>query len=293
MSAEDLNDKSFGVLSLYGYTVNNEVLGVGAYSVLHSAFSKTHETEVAIKVIPKIRGAKEFLTQFLPKELELMKELVHPNIVTFMQVIETNVKIYIVMELVKGLSLLQAVQAKKQLNEKTSEKIFRQLCNGIEYIHEKGIAHRDLKCENILLDARGYVKIIDFGYAKSNLNSTDELIRSTTFCGSYAYACPEILQGRPYIPFLADVWSLGVILYIMVFGSLPFEDTNLQRLLKLVVIPLLMPTSIKISGRCQKTIRKILTPEEIRPSVSAVKELSWLRESSNDLKTSTLKETDA
>lgn len=87
----------------------------------------------------------------------------------------------------------------------------------MEYCHSKGVAHRDLKCENILLDKKGQVKIIDFGFGRGNLEPVkDKYLRSTTYCGSYAYACPEILQGIPYVPQLSDVWSMGVILFVTV-----------------------------------------------------------------------------
>lgn len=118
----------------------------------------------------------------------------------------------------KGPTLLLLIQVRKYLSEESAANILIQLCMGIGYCHEKGIAHRDIKAENILLDYYGHVKVIDFGFARTGLIPTNDapVQKSTTFCGSYAYACPEILRGSAYIPFLADMWSMGIVLYIMV-----------------------------------------------------------------------------
>ena len=114
--------------------------------------------------------------------------------------------------------MLTLVKIRRRLKEENAANILHQLLTGIAYCHSKGIAHRDIKAENILLAHSGQVKIIDFGFSRNGLfaNKDQDVIKSKTFCGSYAYACPKILNGIPYDPRLADVWSLGIVLYIMV-----------------------------------------------------------------------------
>lgn len=154
-------------------------------------------------------------------------------------------------------SILDLIHKHKRIGESQACSIFRQIMDGLEYCHSQGIAHRDLKCENILLDADNTVKLIDFGFAKSNrpLPKTkgeermeallgmksgipvrppkeQDFSASETYCGSYAYASPEILRGIPYDPFVSDVWALGCVLYTMVFGRLPFDDRLLAKLIK-------------------------------------------------------------
>lgn len=123
--------------------------------------------------------------------------------------------------------LLGYVRLKGAIKESESRRLFGEMCAGIEYLHNMNIVHRDLKCENILLCTNNQIKIADFGFARILLPK--EL--SKTFCGSAAYAAPELLQGLPYHGTMADIWSLGVILYIMICSSMPFRDTNIKTLL--------------------------------------------------------------
>lgn len=157
-------------------------------------------------------------------------------------------------------SILDLIHKERRLSEAFACRLFRQLVSAIEYCHSQGICHRDIKCENILLDKDLVVKLIDFGFAKrykpvENLTGEEKseagsarrsssirssLLRrkekdprlSETYCGSYAYASPEILKGTPYDPFLSDVWAMGCVLYAMVFGRLPFDDREPAKLIK-------------------------------------------------------------
>ena len=153
-------------------------------------------------------------------------------------------------------SILDLVHKQKRIPEGRACSIFRQVMAGIEYCHSQGVAHRDIKCENILLDSNNTVKLIDFGFAKSmkpipkskGEEKLEALIAeksaqavkppkeysnlSDTYCGSYAYASPEILKGIPYDPYSSDVWAMGCVLYTMVCGRLPFDDRNIPKLVK-------------------------------------------------------------
>ena len=204
------------ILDQFGYRVKAR-LGSGSYSTVVTAYSEKHGSNVAIKVISKKDARTEFLNKFLPREIDIVKTIKHQNLVMFLQTIETSTRVYVVMEDVAGGNILQLIQKHKRVAEHRAGVWFRQMCDGIEYCHSRGVVHRDLKCENLLLDSDENVKIIDFGFARSEMLPVNGLYKvSETYCGSYAYAAPEILMGLPYIPQLADIWSMGVILYVMV-----------------------------------------------------------------------------
>lgn len=111
--------------------------------------------------------------------------------------------------------------------------IYRQVVSAVEYLHEMHVAHRDLKCENIFITWNDTIKLGDFGFARSCLDpKTGASVLSNTFCGSAAYAAPEILQGVAYDPKMFDIWALGCVLYIMLTASMPFDDTNIKKMIK-------------------------------------------------------------
>lgn len=128
--------------------------------------------------------------------------------------------------------LLDFIKRNGVVPEQQSKMWFRQMASGLQYLHNKNIAHRDLKCENILLSRRFNVKLADFGFARFCVDTDGRRVLSQTYCGSAAYAAPEVVNGTPYNPKLSDVWSLGIILFIMLNASMPFDDSNLRKLLK-------------------------------------------------------------
>lgn len=128
----------------------------------------------------------------------------------------------------------------------------------------------------MLMDTDWNVKLSDFGFAKGHVKSKNgQPILSETYCGSYAYASPEILRGIPYQPQFADVWSMGVVLYAMVFGRLPFDDSNYKELLKQVSNKVTFPKEPKVSGNCKSLINKILAPLKSRIRISGIKTDTW------------------
>ena len=143
------------------------------------------------------------------------------------EIISINHKVYIALEWAGRGDLLAYVRLKGALREGETRRLFGEMCAGMDYLHKMEIVHRDLKCENILLCTNNQIKIADFGFAR--ILAANELSR--TFCGSAAYAAPELLQGLPYQGPKVDIWSLGVILYIMICSSMPFRDTNIKTLL--------------------------------------------------------------
>ena len=204
------------ILEMHGYQVGRTI-GSGSYATVKEANSTRHKCQVAIKIISKKTAPDDYLQKFLPREIDVIKYLRHPSLVLFYQCIETTNRMYLIMELATKGDLLNVIRAQKRIEEKQAAIWFSQLINGIEYIHEKGVVHRDLKCENLILDACNNLKITDFGFARAGMGPKDgKYPLSETYCGSYAYAPPEILTGTPYPPQMADVWSSGVILYVMV-----------------------------------------------------------------------------
>ncbi|XP_036148232.1 testis-specific serine/threonine-protein kinase 4 isoform X2 [Monomorium pharaonis] len=226
------SDKKLTVLESHGYILG-KTIGSGSYATVKIAKSDRHDSQVAVKIVSKFQAPKEYLTKFLPREIEVVKGLKHPNLIHFLQAIETTHRVYIIMEYAKNGSLLDVIRRNTYIDELRSRRWFRQLLEAIDYCHKHGIVHRDVKCENLLMDYHFNIKLSDFGFARGQMNSKNgEWSLSTTYCGSYAYASPEILRGIPYHPQLSDIWSMGVVLYAMVCGRLPFDDTNYAQLLK-------------------------------------------------------------
>ena len=155
-----------------------------------------------------------------------MKLLNHRNIVRLYEVIDTPDDLFLVMEYVSGGEIFDYLVTHGRMKEKEARKYFRQIVSALHYCHQLRIIHRDLKAENLLLDEHLNVKIADFGF--SNQFTPGE--RLNTWCGSPPYAAPELFQGKEYVGPEVDIWSLGVLLYVLLCGSLPFDGSNLSKL---------------------------------------------------------------
>lgn len=223
-----------------GYKIQH-TLGEGAYSKVKSAYSSRLGREVAIKCINTQLAPNDFVQKFLPRELKTLPLLRHENIVRVYEILEykpspsqaSDGYVYIVMESARNGDMLRYIQRKGALPEAEIRHYFYQLVQAVSYCHSQNICHRDLKCENLLLDKDFKLLLTDFGFSKSMIfNDNGRVTLSNTFCGSAAYAAPEIIQGQSYDPRMHDMWSLGVILYIMSCGHMPFDDSNVKKMLR-------------------------------------------------------------
>ena len=177
---------------------------------------------VAIKIVDRKKAPEDFLKRFLPRELNIIQLLEHPNIIHVYEVLDIGDKVYVVMDIAAGGDLLDYIKTRGFVRENLSKKVFMQIVQAVKHCHENGVLHRDLKCENILLDERGNVKITDFGFAKQFNKS--EFCK--TFCGSAAYAAYEILKGNT-VDINHVIPSLPKILRHNAFRGLPLVSTML------------------------------------------------------------------
>ncbi|KAM7032774.1 NUAK family SNF1-like kinase 2 isoform 1-T1 [Acridotheres tristis] len=204
-----------------------ETLGKGTYGKVKKARERSGKL-VAIKSIRKDKIKDEQDLVHIRREIEIMSSLNHPHIIAVHEVFENSGKIVIVMEYASKGDLYDYISERQRLSEQEARHFFRQVVSAVYYCHKNGIVHRDLKLENILLDANGNIKIADFGL--SNVFQQDKLLQ--TYCGSPLYASPEIINGRPYKGPEVDSWSLGVLLYILVHGTMPFDGHDYKTLVK-------------------------------------------------------------
>nr|XP_033774930.1 NUAK family SNF1-like kinase 2 [Geotrypetes seraphini] len=204
-----------------------ETLGKGTYGKVKKARERSGRL-VAIKSIRKDRIKAEEDLVHIRREIEVMSSLSHPHIISIYEVFENSSKIVIVMEYASRGDLYDYISERQSLTEQEARHYFRQIVSAVYYCHKNAIVHRDLKLENILLDSNGSVKIADFGL--SNVYHHDKYLQ--TYCGSPLYASPEIVNGRPYKGPEVDSWSLGVLLYILVHGAMPFDNQDYRSLVK-------------------------------------------------------------
>uniref|UniRef100_A0A673TA97 Serine/threonine-protein kinase SIK3 n=1 Tax=Suricata suricatta TaxID=37032 RepID=A0A673TA97_SURSU len=238
-----------------------KTIGKGNFAKVKLARHVLTGREVAVKIIDK--------TQLNPTSLQ--KVFNYFNIKLF-EVIETEKTLYLVMEYASGGEVFDYLVAHGRMKEKEARAKFRQIVSAVQYCHQKCIVHRDLKAENLLLDADMNIKIADFGFS----NEFTVGNKLDTFCGSPPYAAPELFQGKKYDGPEVDVWSLGVILYTLVSGSLPFDGQNLKELRERVLrgkyrIPFYMSTD------CENLLKKLLVLNPIkRGSLEQIMKDRWM-----------------
>ncbi|KAH9042595.1 hypothetical protein EDB85DRAFT_1885852 [Lactarius pseudohatsudake] len=253
------------------YTLGR-VIGEGTYGKVRLGTHRLTTTRVAIKQIPKALSAT------LTREIHHHRQLHHPHVTQLYEVIATENSIWLVTELCSGGELFDYLTEKGRISEQETRRIFGQLCLAVNYLHEKGIVHRDLKLENVLLDERCRIKLGDFGFTRE----FDRGSYLETYCGTTGYAAPEMLEGKKYLGPEVDVWSLGVILYCLLTGGLPFDDDD-ESIMRKMVIKGDFEDPEWLSNDIRDLIHKILQKDPIkRITISQILAHSWFTSPSSD-----------
>ncbi|XP_034405204.1 serine/threonine-protein kinase SIK2 isoform X3 [Cyclopterus lumpus] len=254
-----------------GFYDIERTLGKGNFAVVKLARHRITKTEVAIKIIDKTQLDAVNLEKIY-REVQIMKMLDHPHIIKLYQVMETKNMLYLVTEYAKNGEIFDYLAKHGRLSELEARRKFWQILSAVEYCHNRNIVHRDLKAENLLLDGQMNIKIADFGFG--NFFQPGEPL--STWCGSPPYAAPEVFEGQQYEGPQLDIWSMGVVLYVLVCGALPFDGPTLPVLRQRVLegrfrIPYFMTED------CEHLIRRmlVLDPSK-RLSVAQIKEHKWM-----------------
>lgn len=271
--------KKKNIESVYQF---EEKLGTGSFAVVKRAINKNTGDVVAIKIIEKRNLSTQEL-ETLNEEVEILQKIDHEHIVKLYDIYETKDHLYMVMEILRGGELFDSIVQRGTYSEKEAAAVMRQIIEAVEYLHSRGIAHRDLKPENLIYEddpeknKRALVKITDFGLAK--LLGHDELTgMMKTACGTPGYVAPEILKGMEYTESI-DIWSLGVILYILLCGYPPFADEVSSVLYKKIrqgEYSFGSPYWDDISGEAKDLISRMLTVKpELRISTKQILMDPW------------------
>ena len=254
------------------------VIGRGAFGKVNIGLNILTGRIVAIKSFNKQNLLNEKAKKKILYETNLMRGLYHPSVTKILETFETDKYMLIIMEYISGGNLQNFVKKRRKLCEKTAKILYRQIIQGIKYIHSKGIVHRDIKLENILLDLNNIVKICDFGVGKL----TQKGQKLMDQCGTPVYMAPEIIKGDGYEGFPVDVWSSGVALYIMLSGNIPFNRDKTHDLQSAIMnLPYKKIDDISdnandlLQNILEKNPNKRLTPDEIL-------EHPWMNEGNDD-----------
>ena len=262
-------------LSFYKY---GRVIGRGAFGKVNIGLNILTGRIVAIKSFNKKNLVNESAKNKILYETNLMRGLWHPSVTKILETFECENYMLIIMEYISGGNLQNFVKKRRKLCEKTAKILFRQIIQGIRYIHSRGIVHRDIKLENILLDLNNIIKICDFGVGK--------LIKPNTIlkdqCGTPVYMAPEILKGNGYKGFPVDVWSAGVALYIMLSGTLPFNKDK-EHDLEYAILNNSVKEIKDISEEGNNLLKNILEKDpNKRYTCNQILEHPWLNSNLND-----------
>jgi tRNA A-37 threonylcarbamoyl transferase component Bud32 len=196
-------------------------IGQGAYAKVYKAIHLPTKTKVAIKLYEKSKLSEKLRQKSIKREIKILSRLNHPNIVNFIDCFSTKNHIYLVMELVRGLSLYELLkkQPDRKIKESNGKTIIKQILKAMSYCHSKCVSHRDIKLENVIISGNGEVKVIDFGFSTCIPNEK----KVKMFCGTPSYMAPEIVQKIEYCGPPVDIWATGVLFYVLISGKFPFR----------------------------------------------------------------------
>lgn len=236
-------------------------IGSGSSAIVHLALNFVTNATCCVKLIPKSKIRNQKDEEHLCSEIRILQSIVHPNVIQFYEFYDSQNFFCLFQEYFQGYSLLEYVNMQGPLPEDQTKKIFYQLLSVVDFLHQNKISHRDIKLENILLDQNLKIKLIDFGLSIF----ANELL--STYCGSLHYTAPECILYQPYSGFFADMWSLGVVLFGMITGQLPWMDHNLKIVAsKIVKLDYFIPDDVPVF--CANIISRllVLNPETRMPA---------------------------
>ncbi|XP_057749617.1 CBL-interacting serine/threonine-protein kinase 6 [Arachis stenosperma] len=252
------------------------LLGTGTFAKVYHARNVETGKSVAMKVVGKEKVIKVGMMEQIKREISVMKMMKHPHIVALHEVMASKSKIYIAMELVRGGELFNKIATRGRMREDLARLYFHQLISAVDFCHSRGVYHRDLKPENLLLDHNGNLKVSDFGLSTFSEHLRQDGLLHTT-CGTPAYVSPEVLARKGYDGAKADIWSCGVILFVLLAGCLPFQDDNLVAMYKKIYRgDFRCPPWF--SGDARRLITKLLDPNpNSRITISKIMESPWFK----------------
>ena len=252
-------------------------IGCGAFGKVNLALHIGSGRLVAVKIFAKKNLKNERRIRKIRNEINILSKLRHPFVNQILDTFETDKHVFIVMEYICA-DLLSFIRKREQLSENTSKIIFKQIIEGLKYINKKGIVHRDIKLDNILIDLNNTVKICDFGVSK-RISENEIMI---DHCGTPGYIAPEIYKNKGYEGFQCDIWSCGVTLYYMLSGTQPFRAYSLKEMEKKVVKGEFEDIK-NVSDEANDLIRKMLVLEpEKRITINEILNHPWLKNENVD-----------
>ncbi|XP_072355933.1 uncharacterized protein [Scyliorhinus torazame] len=271
--------KRFSHTKRVGNYLVGKMINKGSFAKVMEGLHVPTGEKVAIKVIDKKKAKQDtYVQKNMKREPRIHQMIKHPNIVQLFETLETENSYYMAMELCQGGDLMDRICEKKKLEEREVRKYTRQILSAVEHLHRHAIVHRDLKIENFLLDENNNIKIVDFGLSNTLKNDSQELLN--TQCGSPAYAAPELLAHKKYGP-KVDVWSIGVSMFAMLTGTLPFtvEPFNIKQLHQKMVNGEISSIPPEISSGAVHVLLSLLEPDPTkRPTVREAMDEKWLNE---------------
>ncbi|KAJ4955409.1 hypothetical protein NE237_012192 [Protea cynaroides] len=253
-----------------------KTIGEGTFAKVKYARNVETGDSVAIKVLDKDHVLRHKMVEQIKREISIMKLVKHPNVIQIHEVMASKTKIYIVLEFVDGGELFDKIVKHGRLKEDEARRYFQQLIDAVDYCHSRGVYHRDLKPENLLLDSCGALKVSDFGLSTfSQQVRGDGLLH--TACGTPNYVAPEVLNDKGYDGTTADIWSCGVILFVLMAGYLPFDDSNHMALYKKIYkADFTFPSWFSVGAK--KLIKRILDPNPLtRVTILEILENEWFK----------------